>query len=174
MTDNRLSDEDRALFRNFLKKPGIIPCKDGTSGEAARPGVSLARAVTLLLSSHYLETVGPETILMWHAQDFPSRRLRELRQGLIHYQMCLDLHGLQMDGARQKLLETIDEACLKGVRCLLVVHGKGGRTADAPVLKNLVNHWLKQIPHILAFHSAPPRSGGAGAVLVLLRNTADS
>lgn len=174
MTDNPLSDEDRALFRKFLQNPGIIPCKDGTPGESERKGVPLAPAVTLALSSHYLETVGPESILVWHAPDFPARRLRELRQGLIHYQMCLDMHGLQMDGARQKLLETIDEACLKGVRCLLVVHGKGGRTKDAPVLKNLVNHWLKQIPHVLAFHSAPPRSGGAGAALVLLRNTADS
>ena len=170
MTDDSLSDEDRALFRQYLKNPGTIPCKDGVN-DAARDGIALPLAATLALSSHYLETVGPETVLAWHAQDFPVRRLRELRQGLMMHQMRLDLHGLMMDGARQKLLETIDEACRRGVRCLLVVHGKGGRTGEAPVLKNLVNHWLKQIPHILAFHSTRPQAGGNGAVLVLLRKT---
>ena len=32
-----------------------------------------------------------------------------------------------------------------------------------------VAHWLKQLPDVLAFHSAPEWKGGCGAVYVILK-----
>ena len=46
-----------------------------------------------------------------------------------------------------------------------IVHGKGSEA----ILKTCVNGWLRQLPEVLAFCSAPPKDGGNGAVLVLLK-----
>ena len=46
-----------------------------------------------------------------------------------------------------------------------IIHGKG---IDS-ILKTCVNGWLRQIPEVLAFCSAPAAQGGNGAVLVLLK-----
>jgi DNA-nicking Smr family endonuclease len=51
-----------------------------------------------------------------------------------------------------------------------IIHGKGYRSVDShPVLKNDLNLWLRQHKDVQAFCSAPPKSGGTGAVFVLLR-----
>jgi DNA-nicking Smr family endonuclease len=68
----------------------------------------------------------------------------------------------------------VDEFLLEsqtfGRRCLLIVHGKGYRSAQrGPVLKAAVNAWLRRESAVLAFVSARPVHGGAGAVYVLLR-----
>lgn len=52
-----------------------------------------------------------------------------------------------------------------------IVHGKGAHTGQT-LLKTYVNGWLPQLPDVLAFVSALPRDGGAGAVYVLLRRQA--
>ena len=46
-----------------------------------------------------------------------------------------------------------------------IVHGKGSEA----ILKTCINGWLRQLPEVLAFCSAPPKDGGNGAVLVLLK-----
>ncbi|CPN47956.1 Smr domain [Bordetella pertussis] len=57
-----------------------------------------------------------------------------------------------------------------GVRCVRIVHGKGyGSQGLEPVLKDKARTWLVQKADVLAFSEAPERGGGAGALLVLLR-----
>ncbi|HRY16587.1 MAG TPA: Smr/MutS family protein, partial [Candidatus Competibacteraceae bacterium] len=46
--------------------------------------------------------------------------------------------------------------------------GKGSRHRG-PILKQKVNHWLRQRDEVLAFCSARAIDGGTGAVYVLLR-----
>ena len=48
-----------------------------------------------------------------------------------------------------------------------IVHGKG---KDA-ILKTCVNGWLRQMPEVMAFVSAPAKDGGNGSVLVLLKKS---
>ena len=36
-------------------------------------------------------------------------------------------------------------------------------------MKSHVAHWLKQIPDILAYHSAPDFKGGTGALCIILK-----
>ena len=78
--------------------------------------------------------------------------------------------------ARQEVFSFISEAGQLGLRTLLIVHGKGQSAAgSAPtaVLKGLVNHWLRELQTVQAFHSAQPLHGGTGAVYVLLRKSAE-
>ncbi|CPR01187.1 Smr domain [Bordetella pertussis] len=57
-----------------------------------------------------------------------------------------------------------------GIRCVRIVHGKGyGSQGLEPVLKDKARTWLVQKADVLAFSEAPERGGGAGALLVLLR-----
>jgi DNA-nicking Smr family endonuclease len=55
-----------------------------------------------------------------------------------------------------------------------VIHGKGrGSGQRGPVLKHVVNHWLRRMDGVLAFASARPVDGGTGAAYVLLAPAKD-
>ena len=58
-----------------------------------------------------------------------------------------------------------------GKRCVRIIHGKGyGSSNKGPVIKPLVNQWLRKRSEILAFCSARPVDGGTGAVYVLIKS----
>jgi DNA-nicking Smr family endonuclease len=96
--------------------------------------------------------------------------IRKLRRGEWVPQDQIDLHGLRRDEAREALAEFIRRAVRRGVRCVRVIHGKGhGSPGKEPVLKGKVRSWLVQKEEVLAFVQARPTQGGAGAVMVLLR-----
>ena len=99
--------------------------------------------------------------------------LKKLRTGKLPVDMTLDLHGLTVDQARMQLIDFMDECRHFGYRHVIIVHGKGFRSENRPVIKPMVNQWLKQAEEVLAFCSAQPKDGGTGAVYVLLRKTRD-
>ena len=126
------------------------------------------------LSDPYDMEIKAETVLCYGQTRLPSKRFRALKQGAIHDEVRLDLHGLRLDAAREALWDFMNKQHINGTRCVLVIHGKGGQHGEASVLKSHVNHWLKQFSHVLAFHSARPHKGGTGAVCVLLKKEAQS
>lgn len=96
--------------------------------------------------------------------------VRKLREGHWSIQRQIDLHGLRTDQAREALGGFIREAHQLGLRCVRVVHGKGlGSPGRMPVLKGRVQRWLVQKNEVMAFVQARPAEGGAGALVVLLR-----
>jgi len=95
--------------------------------------------------------------------------LKRLRQGKFTIEHAVDLHGLTVSEARKALIEFFGECEAAGVRHAIIVHGKGFRSKDKPVIKPMVNRWLRAVGSVLAFHSALPKDGGSGAVYVLLR-----
>src|SRR5689334_9691459 len=96
--------------------------------------------------------------------------LRRLRAGQWAVQDTLDLHGLRWDEARPLLADCVAQALKRGLRCLLVIHGKGLRSKNQePVLRGKVASWLTQRGEVLAFCQARPADGGSGAVVILLR-----
>lgn len=179
MSDDSLSDEDKALFRHIMHtvKPLIGNKKVKLTKEL--PQTKLKHSTSkilhststpqLSLSNHYPEVVHPDSILSYCKQSIPRRRLIQLKTGKIAWQARLDLHGLRPDAAQDALCKFIEQQSLLANRCLLIIHGKGSPQGEAPILKNLVNYWLQQIPQILAFHSALARDGGSGALYVLLQ-----
>ena len=121
----------------------------------------------------------PDTLSDFGAEDAPAEylrnglsrmALRKLRRGVWPVQDSLDLHGNNRDAARKLLREFLHEATQLGMRCVLVIHGKGSNSKSGEaVLRKLARHWLTQHPQVLGFCDATPRQGGSGAVLVLLK-----
>jgi DNA-nicking Smr family endonuclease len=107
------------------------------------------------------------------ADGIDRRLLKRLRAGEYAVQAHVDLHGAKRDEARERVSRFILESRRAGRRCVLIVHGRGIHSKDQiPVLKQAVRTWLErgQIARsVLAFATARPADGGAGAVYVLLR-----
>jgi DNA-nicking Smr family endonuclease len=117
-----------------------------------------------------IERSGPA--VQARAPDVSRAILAELRSGRIAPDREIDLHGLDVAGARAALVAALGLALEDGLRCLLVIHGAGRRSRGEPVLQTSVPEWLqsaRQSSEIQAFATAPRRLGGAGACLVLLR-----
>ena len=95
---------------------------------------------------------------------------RRLAQGQIPIEARLDLHGLTAAQAERRLARFVDQASRTGVRCVLVITGKGSEGKG--VLRRLVPLWLKTPPlsgQILAISQARQADGGGGALYVMLR-----
>jgi DNA-nicking Smr family endonuclease len=111
----------------------------------------------------YMEAAGP---------GVDRSLIKRLHQGRYAVQDHVDLHGLISAEAEQVLSQFIHNALASGKRMVLVIHGRGLSSPGRPVLKNMVYTWLTRGPlrrYILAFASARPCDGGAGATYVLLR-----
>ncbi|HSA90474.1 MAG TPA: Smr/MutS family protein [Burkholderiales bacterium] len=97
--------------------------------------------------------------------------LRKLRRGHWVVEESLDLHGLNRSEAAAAVREFLRGCRARRLGCVRIVHGKGlGSRNREPVLKGKLYHWLRMREEVLAFAQAPAVHGGAGAVLVLLRN----
>ena len=101
------------------------------------------------------------------------RVVRRLRHGEYAVQGHLDLHGMLKDEAKAAVERFLRDARTAGKRCVLLVHGRGLHSKDQlPVLKEALKRWLGTArfgKHVLAFATARPQDGGAGALYVLLR-----
>ena len=108
--------------------------------------------------------------LDWAASGIGPGVRRQLRRAFWPIGARLDLHGLNTEAARSALLAFIEASQRHGTRCVCIIHGVGYGSANGqPVLPIRVRHWLKQLPDVSAFAQAPRAHGGAGAVLVLIR-----
>jgi len=126
----------------------------------------LAESLLPVTDPALLET-GDE--LAFRRHHVPETVVRRLRRGQYAVDDEIDLHGLTAAEARGVLRDFIATASARGLRCVRVVHGKGkGSGPRGPVLKNVVNLWLRKSERVLAFGSARPVDGGSGAVYVLL------
>jgi DNA-nicking Smr family endonuclease len=102
-----------------------------------------------------------------------DQQLRELRRGVREPEERIDLHGLREEAAGRHLVQRLESAVARGLRCVLVIHGRGaGNEIGGAVLRERLPDWLVKSPNgkiVLAFAPAPSKLGGAGATLVLLR-----
>jgi len=107
------------------------------------------------------------------AEGLNRRLLKRLRQGQFAVQAHLDLHGKTRAEARQEVEQFVVTSRQQGRRCVLIVHGRGLNSKDQiPVLKESLKVWLARgriARSVLAFCTARPSDGGAGAAYVLLR-----
>ncbi len=110
-------------------------------------------------------------ILSFSRSGLQHKVLKKLRQGRNPVEHTLDLHGLTVEQARVELIEFLGECEAAGIRNAIIIHGKGFRSKEKPVIKPMVNRWLRAADNVLAFHSAQPADGGSGAVYILLKKT---
>jgi DNA-nicking Smr family endonuclease len=101
------------------------------------------------------------------------RLVTRLRRGEFAVQAHIDLHGMIQADAKLALEGFVVDSVRKGLRTVLVVHGRGLRSPGGmPVLKHAAAQWLSHGHmggYVLAFATARPADGGAGAMYVLLR-----
>ncbi|MBM85433.1 MAG: DNA mismatch repair protein MutS [Rhodospirillaceae bacterium] len=113
-----------------------------------------------------------------HVPGLDRRTARRLQRGKIEISGRIDLHGMTKEEARAALAEFLIDGQRRGDRCLLVITGKGRRSAEGAllsgsgVLRRMVPRWLSEPPLdiiVLAYTPAQPADGGAGALYVLLK-----
>jgi len=131
----------------------------------------LESSVSLGLSDQWAVEALPEERLYWAVGGVQKSQMQRLARGQLSFAGSLDLHGFNVERAREQLLSFIAEGQRLAVRCVRVVHGKASGSAQKQaLLKSRVNSWLRQHQGVLGFASCLPRHGGNGAVYVLLRS----
>jgi DNA-nicking Smr family endonuclease len=171
-------NDDAALFRAAVADVAPLHAEETARTGKARPAPiprqrlrDEAKVLDDSLSDHWdpadMET-GDE---LFHVRDgLPSTTLRRLRRGAFSIAAELDLHGYTLDQARAALTQFLQDAPRRVNCCVRIIHGKGyGSPQGKPVLKNMLNRWLRQRDDVVAFCSALPRHGGTGALYVLLK-----
>ncbi len=176
---SELIDEDKVLFMQAMS--GVRPLKHSQSvnhsqktntkdptalfrranaqGEQSMTDAPLSDMQTLL------NPVAGEAYLSYKHPTLQNKVFEQLRLGKLRWYDAVDLHGSSIDEARVAVQTLIADATCYGETVVKIVHGKG---ADA-IIKTCVNGWLRQMPEVLAFVSAPANDGGNGALLVLIK-----
>lgn len=171
--------EDLAFFREVMK--GVKRTKSLHAKTKPRKIISLAEEkskinlkdekeqVSITLFDPAELNVGSEDRLLFKRPGLQNKRIKQLTRGDIRQSDYLDLHQMTVEQARLAVLHFLLQSRERGYICVQIIHGKGRFNQSNAKLKNYVNCWLMQIPWVLAFSSAQPRDGGAGALYVLLR-----
>ncbi|MBC8520073.1 MAG: Smr/MutS family protein [Gammaproteobacteria bacterium] len=183
-SDHKIESEDAALFREITRdvRPLNKDNRADTYSQRARSEhikdsfseLSLSEEHSSIIATDkndpLLEMVQPEERLFYLRGELPGSTLKKFKRGDLCSRDELDLHGLNSVEAARELASFIRFALHNGVRCFRLIHGKGTRSADKlPILKSMVNMWLRHHGSVLAFCSARQRDGGSGALYVLLK-----
>ena len=117
-----------------------------------------------------VKPVRPDDFLEFKQAGIQDGVYKNLRQGKYPIEQKISLAGLSLRDSSITLYQKINAAHERGVRTLLIQHGKGEQSQPFPALKkSYVNHWLVQFNNVIAFHTAQPMHGGLGATYVLLK-----
>jgi DNA-nicking Smr family endonuclease len=162
--------------RRVERGPDIIapPSPRGATGETRHPDLEAIDALRALISGDApFDLADSDEFIEGRVAGLDQNVVRKLRRGEFAVQGHVDLHGLTRDEARHEVDRFLRAARQAGKRCVLVVHGRGLHSKDQlPVLKEALRSWLGSARlgrHVLAFATARPVDGGAGALYVLLR-----
>lgn len=172
----QISEQDQTLFREMMRdvKP-LAHTKIVVSKPAVKPVVKNKSVEEEKEDSfsdfEHLDPVGGEDILQFSRPGIQHKILRNLRNGKYNVEVVLDLHGMTIIEARHALSHFLSKCQQHGIRHILIIHGKGHHTNNKPILKNKLNHWLRQTEQVLAFCSATIRDGRGGALYVLLKTS---
>ncbi|WP_246116779.1 Smr/MutS family protein [Denitrobaculum tricleocarpae] len=104
------------------------------------------------------------------------RNAERLKRGKMAIEATLDLHGMSQAQAHGALNRFIQRSEAAGLRCVLVITGKGIAKESGGVLRNQVPNWLNEPGNrerIIAFNYAQQSHGGTGALYVLLKRRRD-
>jgi DNA-nicking Smr family endonuclease len=171
-----IDDTDKKLFRDAMrgvkpiaKSKKIAPVPSPPPYKR-RKRISYAEPVFAPLSDYEtLEPINSEDLVEFKQTSVQNKVLRKLRAGQYNIEAILDLHGMTVDEAKESLYGFLLQCQKRGLSHVLVVHGKG-RVSGHPILKNKLNHWLRQLDQVLAFCSAKAKDGRSGAMYVLLKH----
>ncbi len=171
-----VSPDDALLFRDAIGEVRPLDITD-SGPEKPKPApvarMHLQDEVDALVESRSASVLDAEfnadEPLAYRRPEMSERSFRQLKRGEYSVQDEIDLHQLRVAQAEVLLKRFLSEATREGRRCVRIIHGKGLRSENGPVLKALVDRILRHRGDVLAFSSAPSTQGGMGAALVLLQ-----
>ncbi len=150
-----------------LSGPARVPVVRGPRSVPAteREPRAVARAPGFVRS-------GDDTILESYREDVGSAALRSVRSSAWSPEASIDLHRKRTAELADILLEALRGCASRGVRRLLVIHGKGlhsrgGRGVLGDAVMDVLTDG-EAASSVLAVRTAPPHLGGAGALVVEL------
>jgi len=171
---------DDELFQDEME--GVKPLKQDKKNVLLRPAKDQANKALLrdhaehekkadvnFLDLENIEMVDPGDTIGNKKPGVQNGVYKKLRQGKYPSENHLDLHKTTVKQAQKQVLNFIEYSRKKNYRCVIITHGKGVHSKTPGKIKSHVNHWLQQIPEVLAFHSTLTKDGGSGAVYVLLK-----
>ncbi len=180
---------DRDLWQAALRdvkplrkhKPPAAPEKSPARAAATAPAAPAREIKPADLKPSSLKKLPP--ITGPRAPGLDKASAERLKRGQYPIEARIDLHGMTQDDAHRALGGFIAHSAQRGLRCILVITGKGlrrlveeesggSRVGEIGILRNAVPRWLNEAPNrarILAFGTAQQRDGGSGALYVLLR-----
>lgn len=179
-----MSDDEEFLFQQEME--GVEPLQREqrvarTRTQADQEALLRRRqaAVAEKTDANGLRTDGIEPLDPWYVLEFKRPGVqngvyRKLKQGRYEAEARLNLHRMNVERARREVYEFVQQARQFGMRCVQIIHGKGENSRErehSSIIKGCVDSWLRELETVQAFHSAPQRLGGTGAVLVLLRKS---
>lgn len=105
------------------------------------------------------------------------RQADRFKKGKVAIEAVLDLHGLTQAQAYEALNRYVCDCYNRGLRCVLLITGKGSAPGSEGILKSMLPRWLNETPNrsrVLAFTTARRHHGGTGALYLLIKRRRDS
>ena len=182
-SDNHDETDDAELFSRMMQGVKPLDASNRVSQQkkpkktVIRPDNAPGNNETGHHADYYVEypideitTQDVPEVLCFSRPGIQRSKLAKLRQGKLHIEERIDLHGLTVQQAGHYLTQFLAECKQHHITVICIVHGKGNRSKNKlPIIKAMLNRWLRDTPQVLAFHSAPRSDGGTGALYVLLK-----
>ncbi|QJR81795.1 DNA endonuclease SmrA [Alteromonas pelagimontana] len=122
------------------------------------------------LSMEGVQPIKPDDFLDYQQPGIQDGVFKKLRMGKYEIEHRISLKGLTLAESRDTFYSSLRQCHERGVRAILVQHGKGENSQPFPALKkSYVKHWLGELEDVIAFHTAQPQHGGLRATYVLLK-----
>merc|ERR1712093_127282 len=158
-----IASDDKALLhdteKTFAEKQKRAALKLSVRDKLANP-----------LSMDVVKPVPPDDFIHFQQPGIQDGVFKKLRLGKYPLETNLTLSGKTLEQSRDLIYSTIKSSHERGVRALLIKHGTGENSKPFPALKkSYVNHWLRELDEVIAYHTAQPMHGGFGATYVLLK-----
>lgn len=85
----------------------------------------------------------------------------------------IDLHGLTRNEAWARLDNFVSDCCRRGLKKILIVHGKGSHSkekSDVSILSAMVRNFIELDSRLGASGHPDKKLGGSGATWVIIKN----
>lgn len=174
MNKKIITNEEKAMFRNAVKNLTSIKQDKYSTHLIEKSAIEINPETfnKIPFSKNIPQTswISGEDQMHFVRDGINRKQLLKLKRGQISIEAYIDLHRMTITEALNRVAHFIFKSRLQKLRCIRIIHGKGRSSEQGkPILKNVLNQWLRQHPQVLAFHSAKPKDGGTGVLYVLLK-----
>lgn len=163
MSDVREITEFRNILPGSPSNPQPIRSQKDDSLDVLSDIVKGKTKIRLSDTAEYIEWVRPRI-----RKDIAEK----LHRGEFSVQDSIDLHGMTLVEAEEALSCFFRRAIQKRLFCVKVIHGRGLRSPQGPVLKDAMKRFLHRSfsKWTLAYATAKHSDGGLGATYIILKS----